>query len=137
MSQDENHRAKLLRLADALMQDIIASSDADILAEIDVADIKQARAIFIEAKAHVSKRSLITAKIGIDEWRSARSHSSRPPLALNDARQCFDKIRRADPNFNQKVLLAARNGSAPTDTDKEGLVEDLADLQRLEDEDSL
>jgi hypothetical protein len=35
------------------------------------------------------------------------------------------------------MLLAARNGQAPTDSDKEGLAEDLADLQRWEDEDPL
>ena len=41
MSQDDNHRAKLVRLADALIQDIIASSDGDILAEIDVVNIRR------------------------------------------------------------------------------------------------
>jgi hypothetical protein len=136
MSQDENHRAKLMRLADALMQDIIASSDADILAEIDVADIEQARIILIEVKTHISKQSLNTAKTQLGAWRSARSRTASP-LVLTDARECFDKIRRADPDFNQKMLIAARNGRAPTDNDKEGVVEDLADLQRLEDEDTL
>ena len=136
MSQDENHRAKLMRLADALMQDIIASSDADILAEIDVADIERARAILIEVKTCVAKQSLDAAKTQLDAWRSAQSRAASP-LVLTDARERFDKIRRADPDFNRKILLAARNGSAPTDSDKEGLVEDLADLQRLEDEGTL
>ena len=136
MNQDENHRAKLMRLADALMQDIIASSDADILAEIDVADIEQARTILIEVKRHLSKQSLNTAKTQLGAWRSAQSRTAGP-LVLSDARERFDKIQRADPDFNQKMLLAARNGRAPTDNDKEGIVEDLADLQRLEDEGTL
>jgi hypothetical protein len=125
-----------MRLADALMQDIIASSDADILADIDVADIEQARTILIAVKTGVSKQSLNVAKSQLDAWRSAQSRAASPP-ALIDARERFDKIQRADPDFNQKMLLAARNGKAPTDNDKEGIVEDLADLQRLEDEDTL
>jgi hypothetical protein len=51
MSQDENHRAKLTRLADALMEDIIASSDADIIADVDASDIERARTILEDARA--------------------------------------------------------------------------------------
>jgi hypothetical protein len=35
------------------------------------------------------------------------------------------------------MMIAARHGKAPTDNDKEGLVEDWADLQALDDEDKL
>jgi hypothetical protein len=79
---------------------------------------------------------LNAAKTQLDAWRSARSRAAGPP-ALTDARERFDKIRRADPDFNQKMLLAARKGRAPTDNDKEGLAEDLADLRHLDDEDTL
>jgi hypothetical protein len=135
MSQDED-RAKLTRLADALMQDIIASSDADILANVDASDIERARTILDGARAQVSKQLLDTAKAELDAWRSKRLRA--PPVSeRTDARERFEKIRRSDAGFHQKMLLAARNGRAPTDNDKDGLVEDLADLQRLEDEDPL
>lgn len=133
MSQNDNHRAKLARLADALMQDIIDSSDAEILAEIDIAHITRGRAIFAEVKARVAKQSLAAAKTQLAAWRSLRSRSTRP-IDRNEAREHFEKIRRADSDFDRKMLLAARNGKAPTDNDKEGLIDDLADLKGLEDE---
>jgi hypothetical protein len=46
-------------------------------------------------------------------------------------------MRRADSGFNQRITLAARNGKAPTDNDKDGLIEDWADLQKLDEQDSL
>lgn len=50
MSGNDNQRAKLARLADALMEDILATSDADIVAEVDFASIERARALLIEAR---------------------------------------------------------------------------------------
>jgi hypothetical protein len=136
MSQDENHRAKLTRLADALMEDIIASSDADIIADVDASDIERARTILEDARARVSKQLLGAAKAELDAWRSNQLRAA-PLFDRTDARERFEKIRRSDAGFDQKMLLAARNGQAPTDSDKEGLAEDLADLQRWEDEDPL
>ena len=46
----------------------------------------------------------------------------------------FERLKNKDAAFDRKIMLAARNGSAPTRRDEEGLVDDLADLNRLEDE---
>ena len=134
MSQDQNPRTKLTLLADALMQHILAASNEDILAEVDAAHIERARVILLEVKARASKQLLNTAKTQADTWRSLRLREGEPQNR-SEAKERFEKIRCADPTFDQKMMIAARNGKAPTDNDKEGLVEDLADLQRLEDED--
>jgi hypothetical protein len=136
MSGDGTHRTKLARLADALIEDIIASPDADMIAEIDHASVERARKLLIEVKASLSRRLLTDAKAQLESWRSAQSpnrHSLGRPVAL----ERFENIRRADAAFNQKMTVAARNGKAPTDADKEGLAEDLADLQRLDEQDTL
>lgn len=136
MSQDDTHRAKLARLADALMEDIIATPDADILAEVDRASIERARTILVEVKANLSRKLLGEARAQLEAWRSAQSRDRRL-LDRTTARDRFEKILRADPALHQKMTIAARNGRAPTDNDKEGLSEDWADLQRLDDEDKL
>lgn len=136
MSPNDNHRAKLSRLADAIVEDTVAVSDADILAEIDIASIQQARAIFVEVKTNISKRALTVAKVQLEAWRSAQSLRRRSPDGIT-ARDTFEKIRRADPAFNQQMTIAARKGKAPTDKDKEGLDEDWADLQRLDEQDNI
>ncbi len=136
MSQDDTNRAKLARLADALIEDIMATPDADIIAEVDSASIERARTILIEIKANLSRRRLADAKAQLEAWRTAQSRS-RHAFDRAAARDHFEKIRRADPAFNQKMTMAARNGKEPTDSDKEGLIEDWADLQRLDEQDTL
>ena len=134
MSQDHDNRAKLARLADALMQDILATPDADIIAEIDQRDIERARAILLEVKATLSKRLLSKAKAEHEAWSTEHARNT-VPFDRAAARVRFEQVRRGDPEFNRKMTLAARNGRAPTDQDVEGLVDDWADLQRLDGKD--
>jgi hypothetical protein len=136
MSGNDNHRAKLARLADAFVQDIIATSDADIIAEVDPASIERARILLIEAKTTFSRRTLADAKARLEAWRVAQLRR-RPSVDKTAVRDRFEKFRQADSGFDQKMTIAARHGKAPTDNDKEGLIEDWADLQALDDEDKL
>jgi hypothetical protein len=135
MSQDHEARRKLTRLADAVMQDILETSDADILAEVDCKDLGEARTILLEIKVNVSKRLLSSAKVQHEAWRSSRSRSV---ISFNSsaARERFDSVRRGDPEFNQKITLAARKGKTPSDTDIEGIADDWEDLQSLDGESS-
>jgi hypothetical protein len=136
MSQDDINRAKLARLADALTDDIMATPDADIIAEVGQSGIERARAILTQVKASTSRRLLAQARGQFEAWRVAQS-LGRHSLDRAAARDRFEKIRSADPAFNQKMTMAARNGREPTDRDKEGLIEDWADLQQLDEQDTL
>ena len=51
------------------------------------------------------------------------------------ARARFEKIRSRDPELASKMMMAARNGEGLSDKDMEGLLEDLAKLERLDGED--
>ena len=51
------------------------------------------------------------------------------------ARARFEKIRSQDPELASKMLLAARKGEGLSERDMEGLLEDLAKLERLDGED--
>lgn len=134
MSATDKERQKIGRLADAILDDVVSTSDAEILAEVDAADIKEGRLILIEAKANASHRLLADAKAEFTAWRSAQSRRQRP-RSPSGAEHTFQKFRREDPAFNQHMTIAARKGKAPTDRDKEGLDEDWADLQKLEGQD--
>jgi hypothetical protein len=136
MSPDDTNRAKLARLADAIIEDIMATPDADIVAEVGHASIERARTIILEVKRNLSRRALAEAKAQLEAWRSARSRAGNT-LDRTAARDRFEKIRRADSAFNQKMTIAARKGRDPTDNDKEGLAEDWDDLQHLDEQDTL
>jgi hypothetical protein len=127
MSGDDNARTKLIRLTDALMEDIIATPDAEIIAEAGQAAIEQARVIFGKAKMAKTKSDL--------ERRNNSYSKDVVPFDRVAARKQFAKIRTGDAEFERKMTLAARNGEAPTDADIDGLSDDLADLQRLDGED--
>jgi hypothetical protein len=131
MSSTENERQKLARLADAILDDVVSTSDADILAEVDATYIKEGRLILIEAKANAAHQILADAKTQLSAWHSVRSRRQRHRNSTA-AENTFQKFRREDPEFNQHMTMAARNGKAPTNKDKEGLDEDWADLQELE-----
>jgi DNA-binding NtrC family response regulator len=55
--------------------------------------------------------------------------------AIEEARAKFEKIRARDPELASKMLMAARNGQGLSDNDMEGMLEDLARLERLDGED--
>jgi hypothetical protein len=134
MSKSGTDRAKLALLADALIEDLMATPDADIIAEVGQADIDRARAMIVEVKRNQSRQLLTEARRQLDTWRAAQLHS-KPALDRKATRDRFENFRSADPAFNQKMTMAARNGTEPTDSDKEGLIEDWADLQRLDEQD--
>jgi hypothetical protein len=133
MNGDKDDRTKLIRLADALMDEIIATPDDEVVAEIGAAEVGRGRALLAAVKSNIARQLLVKAKAESDAWRSAQVN--KLSTDRTSANEQFDRIRGTDPRFNQKMTLAARNGRAPTERDKQGLIDDWADLQRLEDED--
>lgn len=134
MSRDHDARAKLAKLADALMQDIMATSDAEITAEVGKDGIERARALFGEVKQEMSRQRLLKAQAELKSWRAAQSKQSIS-FDRTEARRRFSKIRAGDTEFDRKMTIAARNGEAPTDADIDGLIDDWADLHRLDGQD--
>jgi hypothetical protein len=135
MSQNDD-RTKLVRLADALMRDILAVPEDEIVAEIDFAGITQARSIFVEVKRNIANQLLMRAKGELGTWRSTKSRKD-VSLGRASVREQFEKLRGGDPQLDRKITLAARNGKQPTDADVDGLIEDWVDLQRFDGEGTL
>src|ERR1039457_1408130 len=120
MSDNDKARTKLERLAEALMEDILATPDAEIILETGQEAIDQARAMFGKAKME-------KAKADLNSWKEVYSKDA-VPFDRAPARKRFETIRKGDTQFDRKLTMAARNGDAPTEGDIDGLSDDLIDL---------
>lgn len=127
MSDNDKARTKLERLSDALMHDILATPDTEIILEVGQDEIDRARALFGKVKMEKANAEL-------DAWKEAHSKDV-VPFDRATARKKFETIRKGDTQFDRKLTIAARNGEAPTDGDIDGLSDDLIDLEKLDGED--
>ena len=134
MSRDHDARAKLAKLADAVMQDIMTTPDGEIIAEVGKDGIERARVLFGEVTQEISKQRLLRARADLESWRVKQSKQS-VSFDSAAARSRLGKIRAGDTEFDRKMTIAARKGEAPTDRDIDGLIDDWADLHRLDDQD--
>ena len=136
---------QLDRIEDALIETILNSSEAELredmkargedpdkcLAEIDL--------LIARAKTDAAKRRLERAKSELQDWRPGQDWRAGKGNVVGfdreAARAKFEKIRARDPELASKMLMAARNGQGLSDNDMEGMLEDLAKLERLDGED--
>ena len=122
----------LNRLADALVDDILCTSDADILAEFRAAGgdpdrhAVDMRALFERSVVAANKSKMLAAKAGAARARSAVMPSPLP-IDIAKARQLLRGVldRPAAPT---SLTMAARKESELSDADILGLLEDLRAL---------
>ena len=132
-------REQLDQIEEALVETILAASEAelreDMIARGENPDQCLARIeeIIAGAKAACAKRRFERAKSELKDWRSKQGKVVEMDLAAARAR--FEKIRSRDPALASKMMMAARNGEGLSDRDMDGLLEDIAKLERLEGED--
>jgi hypothetical protein len=131
MTADKSDRVALLRLADALVEDILNASDEDILAEArdDNTDpgaaATQASALFENAAAFAGKERLAAAKAALAN-RQASAIVTRLDPAV--ARRRLERIFANDPHAAGKLTRAARKGQGYSDDDVISMLDDLAEL---------
>ncbi|MCB2009561.1 MAG: hypothetical protein KDF64_02955 [Geminicoccaceae bacterium] len=122
----------LNRLADALVEDLLETSDQDILAEVrednddPSAIAANMRAMFEKTVASAGKARLAAARSAIvqDRQRSAVVISLDPA----EARRRLERIVANDPETARKLTLAARKGEGLSDSDVLSMLEDLEEL---------
>ncbi|MCJ2128598.1 hypothetical protein [Methylobacterium sp. E-045] len=125
-------------IEDAILYDILASSEDEIAAELrevgsspDEA-VATARRAVANAEAECGRRRLAAAKRGVAAFRSPP-----PVVSLADVqrqRTRLDEMKRNAPGASG-MMMAARKSEGLSKRDEEGLLDDLADLERLERED--
>ena len=130
-------RYQLRKLSDLFINDLIATPDADILAEAtqDVS-LKNAGE---RAKATYQRALLMTGQNKLKEARHAidlARDNAKAGLDMNDmdirrARKILEKLAANDPTFDIKVTLAARNLREITDAEVLSIIMDLKRLGAL------
>jgi hypothetical protein len=131
-------RDELLRIEDAIVRSIVEASEADLREDLAVAGEDPAKclaefdAVVVRAKAAAAKQCLERAKAQAAAWRSGKNKVV--PFDREAVRARFESIRACDPELASKMMMAARKGEGVSDRDMEGLLEDLAELDRLEHE---
>jgi hypothetical protein len=128
---DMNDKKKLAALDELVIAEILATSDAEALAAVSEAEVAEVQARFAAAKIAVGKSRMAKAKaavaIGRAQPRSLSAGSARGAASLRT-------LRANDRAFDQRLTMAARNGGADVEADREGIEEDLAELEAWEDD---
>jgi hypothetical protein len=129
--KDKMGREELARLADVLIEDVLAASDQEIVAEF--VETQGDPAKNAEAMRALFEKSVLTANKG-------RLHAAKAGLAADQARSATPKVvsmtnvrerlERALANCppEKKLTLAARKESELSDADVLGMLQDLEEL---------
>lgn len=126
----KDHREELDRLASAMVDDLLATPDVELLAELGEANgeaiLAAGRDILAGARRKAGKATLAQARKQIAR-DAAKPSSNRRRLAPEVARRRLSGIV-ANASSQSRVTLAARAGKGVPDEDLDGLVEDADDL---------
>jgi hypothetical protein len=131
--RNDKERAALDRLADELVDDILNTSDEDILAELKEKGedpdriAAEMRALFDQTSISMNKRRLAAAKAGA---AAARRTSANVSVRMTDMAAARRRLRQVldSAGHNQKLTMAARKEDELSDADVLGLLEDFVRL---------
>jgi hypothetical protein len=128
---DKKGRKALGRLADVLIEDVLAASDEEILAEFaethgdPAKNSTEMRALFEESLLKANKDRLRAAKAGLAASRAPAAAAKVVSMA-----NVRERLRRALASCppDVKLTLAARNEDELSDADVLGMLQDLEEL---------
>lgn len=130
---------ELERINHGLIDSVMSASGAELRMELSESGINpdvmiaEIDGTIAAARAECAQAILRDARAALREWRKQGGKTNA--LALETARAKLNQIRSGDRELDEKMMLAARKGEGLSHSDMEGLVEDLAALERLEGED--
>ena len=140
MTGDQRRERKALnRLADALVDDVLDSSDEEVLAEAEEDGIDAAgladhlRGVFERTVSEAGKAKLAAASRAAAD--AERSSARIVRIDRADARRRYDAMIAEDPKLTERLTLAARKGEGHSERDIESAIEDLAELGAFDEED--
>ncbi|MDP3328958.1 hypothetical protein [Parvibaculum sp.] len=135
-SKKPTAREELERIEDALVESILIASGDALREELTAAGldpdscIAEVDATIAVAKAERARERLKQARTEVADWRKREPKAN--VTALDAARAKFEQLRSGDQGLKQRLMLAARKGEGLSDSDMEGLLEDIAALDELE-----
>ncbi len=125
-------REQLNRLSDELIDNIINTSDANILKEViedhgdPTYEANRVRDLLKKSRIKVGKNRLQSAREGLK--KSENKHQKRDGDTYSSKEE-LSKILRESPEIGVKLTLAARNVEEISEEDAKGILEDLEELK--------
>jgi hypothetical protein len=130
---------ELRDLGDAIDKSILGAPDAEVSEELASQGIDPKKvaaemdAIAQEAKRLAVKSRLTRAKDAVSAFRSSPPNASQGERTALRSR--LQRMRSGRPGENDGLMIAARKGKEMSQSDEEGALDDLAQLEALESED--
>jgi hypothetical protein len=125
-------------IEEALVQSILDADPKALREELEGAGLNPDRLVaeFDEvtasARSMYAKQRLARARSELAAFRVRRRGPT--PAERAAARNRLDKASSGDPDLASKMMMAARKGEGLSESDVDGLVDDIAELRRLEDD---
>ena len=140
MTRKPNDEAKLLRLTDALVADLMSLTDEALLRETTedgndpevVAD--EVRAALHAAVLREGKARLAKARGRLDAARTARTGGVLLGLPLPRKQQILGQFAANDGRLRERLTMAARKGEGASEREVDDILRDLRDLGAIDDE---
>jgi hypothetical protein len=139
MSGKRTYREELEKLDDAIDESILAASSEELREELAAlgvnsdAVVTEMEAVTERAKIAAAKRGLQLAKQAVVAFKAKSTNVSAEER--NAVRKKLDDVRAGDGAKASDMMMAARKGKGLSDSDEQGILDDLARLARLESED--
>lgn len=140
MTHKPNEDAKLLRLADALVADLMSLTDEALLRET-VEDGDDPEDVAVEVRAALEatvlregKARLAKAREGLDAVRTARASGVLLSLPLPRKQQILGQFAANDGRLRERLTMAARKGEGASEREVDDILRDLRDLGAIDDE---
>ena len=131
------YRNELGKLDDAIDESILAASPEELREELAALGMDP-DVVSSEMKAVTARAKIAGAKRGLERAKQAvLAFKARPDVSPEDRaalRGKLDEMRAGDGERASDMMMAARKGQGLSDSDEEGILDDLARLAALEED---
>lgn len=110
-----------------MINEILATSDEDITAEVGEQAIESAIAGMEAVKLEAARAAFAAAR---SQMRADRQRQTVIPMDRSKAKANLTSLMRSDRSFASKLTMVARNAATGQSNDDEGLLDDLDELLR-------
>jgi hypothetical protein len=139
MTIKRTYRDELEKLDDAIDESILAASSDELREELAALGLDP-DAVVVEMDAVTERARIAGAKGSLERAKRAVLTFKATPADVSSevrdaVRRKLGEMRAGDGAKASDMMMAARKGKGLSDSDEQGILDDLARLARLEDED--
>lgn len=140
MTQKSSSNEQLRNLSEALLNDVLALSEQELLAElqaegrdpvIEAADIQQNIA---DALALSGKACLASAKAAVVATRGVPLSLKILTLSVDEKQHILRQFAANDTQLQKRLTMAARRGKGDAESELDSILRDLRDLGAIDDQ---